>query len=134
MHGILFVWPGMDIKEKLTDCGGLRKCRNYRSDAVATIFFFLLHVSVRLLFEGGVYFFQTSKPADINDGWTRYVRARLFEAVSSKRMQPLSPAVSRVETSRTTRTDLALARWPASEIIRIQSVRVVATTIQRAAF
>ena len=61
------------------------------------------------------------------------MRARLFEAVSSKRMQPLSP-VSRVETSRTTRTDLALARWPASEITCIQGVRAVATSIQRAAF
>ena len=62
------------------------------------------------------------------------MRARLFEAVSSKRMQPLSPAVSRVETSRTTRTDLALARWPASEITCIQGVCAVATSIQRAAF
>ena len=36
-------------------------------------FFFLLHVSVWLLFEGGVYFF--GKPADINDSWIRYIRA-----------------------------------------------------------
>ena len=35
-------------------------------------FFFLLHVFVRLLFEGGVYFFE--KSADINNGWIRYVR------------------------------------------------------------
>ena len=36
-------------------------------------YFFSLLVIVRLLFEGGVYFF--GKPADINDGWIRYVQA-----------------------------------------------------------
>ena len=35
-------------------------------------FFFLLHVSVRLLFEGGVYFFE--KSANTNNSWIRYVR------------------------------------------------------------
>ena len=34
---------------------------------------FSLHVSVRLLFKGGVYFF--GKPSDINTGWIRNVRA-----------------------------------------------------------
>ena len=38
------------------------------------LLFFLLPVFVRLLFEGGGYFF--GKPADINDGWIRYVRVR----------------------------------------------------------
>ena len=47
-------------------------------------FFFLLHVSVWLLFEGGVYFF--GRPTDINDSWIRYVRAmqwQLLDAASS---------------------------------------------------
>jgi len=37
-----------------------------RTILVSLLFF------VRLLFEGGVYFF--GKPTDINDGWIRYVR------------------------------------------------------------
>ena len=41
-----------------------------RSDATATIF--LLLGFVRPLFEGGIYF--SRKPADINNGWIRYVR------------------------------------------------------------
>ena len=40
-----------------------------RSDAAATIYF--ASCFVRLLFEGGIYFFR--KPGDINDGWIRYV-------------------------------------------------------------
>ena len=36
---------------------------------------------MRLLFEGGIYFF--GKPADINNGWIRYVQVRLVDAVSS---------------------------------------------------
>ena len=40
--------------------------------SLSTIFYSLL-VIVWLLFEGGVYFF--GKPADINDGWIRYVQA-----------------------------------------------------------
>ena len=43
-----------------------------RSDAAATIFF-AAHF-VRLLFKGGVYLF--GKPADINNGWIRYVQVR----------------------------------------------------------
>ena len=43
-----------------------------RSDAAATIYFAAR--SVRLLFEGGVYFF--GKPRDLNDGWIRYVQVR----------------------------------------------------------
>ena len=42
-----------------------------QSDATATVF--LLLDFVRLLFEGGVYFFR--KFADINNGWIRYVQA-----------------------------------------------------------
>ena len=41
-----------------------------QSDAAATIYFTARFV--RLLFEGGVYFF--GKPGDINNGWIRYVR------------------------------------------------------------
>ena len=72
-----------------------------RSDAAATI---LLNISV-LLFEGCVYFF--GKSAHTNNDWIRYVQWRLLDAVSSKRVQPLSPAVSR-EKSHTTRTALVL--------------------------
>ena len=71
-----------------------------RSDAAATIF--SQHVSVRLLFEGGVYL-VFDKPAHIQDGWIKYVRARLLEAVSSTE-RSLSILLSAVETSRTTRT------------------------------
>ena len=42
-----------------------------RLDVMATIF--LLHLFVRLLFEGSVYFF--GKPADINNSWIKYIRA-----------------------------------------------------------
>ena len=35
--------------------------------------FLLMHVFIWILFEGGVYFFE--KPADINEGWIRYVQA-----------------------------------------------------------
>ena len=38
-----------------------------RSDTVATIYFAARFV--RLLFEGGIYFF--GKPGDIHDGWIR---------------------------------------------------------------
>ena len=41
----------------------------FSNQTLATIF--LLLVFVRLLFEGCVYF--VGKPADINDGWIRYV-------------------------------------------------------------
>ena len=67
-------------------------------------YFFLLNVSV-LLFEGGVYFF--GKSAHTNDDWIRYVQWQLLDAVSSKRMQLLSPAVSH-EKSHTTWTALVL--------------------------
>ena len=86
-----------------------------RSDAAATIYF-AAHF-VRLLFEGGVYFF--GKPQDINDGWIRYIRVRrwwLLDAVSS--MRSLLVLLSAVGTTRTTPTVLALAWWPLSEIIR----------------
>ena len=61
------------------------------------LLFFSLLVFLRLLFEGGVYFF--GKLADINDGWIRYVQAiqrRLLDAVSS--MRSLSVLLSSVET------------------------------------
>ena len=47
-------------------------CILYFFDQTPRLLFFSLHVSVWLLFKGGVYFF--AKPADINDGWIRYVR------------------------------------------------------------
>ena len=43
-----------------------------RSDTAATIYFTARFV--RLLFEGGIYFF--GKLGDINNGWIRYVRVR----------------------------------------------------------
>ena len=70
---------------------------------------------LRLLFKDGVYFF--GKPADINDSWIRYVRAiqrRLLDAGSS--IHNLSVLLSAMEKSCTTRTALALARWPSSEL------------------
>ena len=54
-----------------------------------------LHVSVQLLFEGGVYFI--GKPADLNDGWI--LKVRTSDTVTTVRCwqlytQPLSSAVS----------------------------------------
>ena len=92
-----------------------------------------LHVSVRLLFEGGVYFI--GKPAGINDGWIRYVRAiqqRLLDAGSSTRN--LSIQVSAMEKSCTARTALALARWPSSELFEcvcVSRVYIVAVATIR---
>ena len=75
-----------------------------RSDEVAT-----RCTLVWLLFEGGIYFI--GKPADINDGWIRYVQAihrRMLDAGSST--CNLSVLLSAMEKSYTTRTALALAR------------------------
>ena len=75
-----------------------------------------LHVSVWLLFGGGVYFIGT--PAEINDGWKRYIRViqwRLLDAGSST--CNLSVLLSAMEKSCTTRTALALAQWPLSKLL-----------------
>ena len=45
----------------------------YFFDQTTRLLFFSLLGFVRLLFEDGIYFFR--KPADINDGWIRYVQA-----------------------------------------------------------
>ena len=68
-----------------------------------------LQVSVWLLLEGGVYFI--GKPADINDGWIRYVRTihrGLLDADNST--HNLSVPQSAMEKSCTIRTALALAQ------------------------
>ena len=80
---------------------------------------------VRLLFEGGVYFF--GKP---DDGWIGLVRVRrwwLLDAVSS--MRSLSVLLSAVERTRTTQTVLVLAWWPLSAIIhtRVHVQRLLVT-------
>ena len=46
----------------------------YIFDQTPWVLFFSLLAFVQLLFEGGIYFF--GKPADIKDGWIRYVRVR----------------------------------------------------------
>ena len=74
------------------------------SDAVATIC--LLLSFVRLLFEGGIHFFEN--PTDINDGWIRYIQVRrwwLLDAVSST--CNLSVLLSAVGTTRTTQIALS---------------------------
>ena len=84
-----------------------------QSDAVATIYF-AAHF-VRLLFEGGIYFF--GKPGDIKDSWIRYIqmrRWRLLDTVSSARN--FSVLLLAVGTTQTVLV-LALAWWPSSEII-----------------
>ena len=70
-----------------------------RSDAAGTIFLLLIFVQLlflgSLLFEGSVYFFW--KPADINDGWIKYVWAiqwQLLNAITSTHSLTYSPAVS----------------------------------------
>ena len=73
------------------------------------LLFFSLLFFLWLLFKGGIYFFR--KPADINDGWIRYVRVimiqqRLLDTISSKHC--LSVLLSAMETSRTTRKALEL--------------------------
>ena len=77
---------------------------------------YYLFCFVRLVFEGGVYFF--GKPGDINNGWIRYVRVRrwrLLNTVSST--YSLSGLLSAVEMTCTTQTVIALVWWPSSEII-----------------
>ena len=57
------------------------------------------------------------KPADVNDGWKRYVWAiqrRLLDAGSST--HNLSVLLSAIEKGCTTRIALALAWWPSSEL------------------
>ena len=82
---------------------------------MSRLLFFSLQVLVRLLSEGGIYFF--GKPADINDGWIRYIwviQWQLLDAVRSK--HSLSVLLSAVETSCTTWTPPVQAWWPLSEI------------------
>ena len=68
---------------------------SYFFNQTPRLLFFSLLIFLRLLFEGGIYFF-----ADINDGWIRYVRVILLKTATTVRhyqlfAQPLSPAVSR---------------------------------------
>ena len=96
----------------VADTRQMTTCSSYvflRSDTAATIYFATRFV--RLLFEGGIYFF--GKPGGINNSWKRYVRVRwwrLLDAVSS--MRSLSVLLSAVGTTRTTQTILVLAWWP----------------------
>lgn len=79
--------------------------RIFWSDAAATIFFLLL-VFVWLLFKGSICFFE--KPADTNNGWTRYVRVmqwQLLNTISSTRS--FSVMLSALERDFTTRTGSA---------------------------
>ena len=58
----------------------------YFFNQMPQLLFILLHVFVRLLFEGGVYFF--GKPSDTNNSWIRYIQTiqwRLLDTVISKR-------------------------------------------------
>ena len=85
-----------------------------QSDSAATIFSLLAFVW--LLFECSFHFF--GNPADISDGWIRYVWVRwwrLLDAVSSTRS--FSVLLSAVESTHTTWIALTLAWWPLSEII-----------------
>ena len=111
--------PGSGIflsMSTLSSCCSLQCLFKITSIRRRGYFFFSLHVFVRLLFEGGVYFF--GKPTDINVGWIGYVGAiqlQLLDAVSSK--CSLSVLMSAMETSCTTQTALAPAWWPSSEVI-----------------
>ena len=60
---------------------------------------------VRLLFEGGVYFF--GKSGDINNSWIRHVRAVIVARHCQQYVQPLSPAVSRCNDSYNTNSPSA---------------------------
>ena len=80
----------------------------YFFDQIPRLLFFRCSLLCGYLLEGGVYFF--GKPADIDDGWIKYVRVkrwRLLDAVCSTR----SPSVLllAVETTRTTQIAPALA-------------------------
>ena len=102
----------------------------YFFDQTLRLLFISLHVSVWLLFEGSVYFF--GKPADINTGTIRYLRAirwQLLDAVSSK--CSLYVLLSGVETSHTTRTALTLDWWLSSEIVCVRVLRIVAAATIR---
>ena len=69
----------------------------------ATIYFAARFV--RLLFEGGVYFF--GKPGDINNSWIRHVRAVIVARHCQQYVQPLSLAVSRCNDSYNTNSPSA---------------------------
>ena len=71
-----------------------------------------LHISVQLLFEGGIYF--SGKPTDINDSWIRYVQViqRWLLDVTCNLSVPLSA----MEKSCTTWTARALTWWWSSEL------------------
>ena len=84
-----------------------------------------------LQFEGCVFFF-IEKPADINDGWIRYVRAiqrRLLDAGSSVRN--LSVLLSAKERSYTTRT--ASPNASPVTVVRIIRIRVCVPRVAAAA-
>ena len=75
--------------------------------------------------QGRRYFI--GKPADINDGWIRYIRAiqrQLLHAEISTRN--LSILLSAMEKSCTTRTAPVLARWPSSELFAYVCVAAAA--------
>ena len=91
-----------------TYCISLIRCRSY--NCFRHSFFW------QVLFEGSDYF--CGKPADVNDGWIRYIRAiqwRLLDTDSSS--HSLSVLLSAIESSCRTPTTLAQAWWPSSEII-----------------
>ena len=121
-HWLIFSWSNLPQQQEwslpvVPTLWHQRRSRMKKSYRISSFRWrgYSLLVSVWLLFEGGVYFI--GKPADINDSWTRYIQAiqrRLLDAGSSTRN--LSVLLSAMEKSSTTRTALALARWPSSEL------------------
>ena len=89
--------------------------QKYFFDQTLWLLFFALLI-LWLLFEGG----DCCKTSGINDGWIRHVQSiqwRLLDPVST--MLSFSVLLLVMETSRTTRTALAIARWSSSEIISL---------------
>ena len=74
------------------------------------------HISSIRLF--GYYLRFLGKPADLNDGWMRYIQAIQLGLVDTgSRTHSLSVQLLAVETSRRTQTALALAWWQSAAII-----------------
>ena len=76
---------------------------------------YFLNQTLWLLLEVGIYFL--GKPADLNDGWMRYIRAIQLGLVDTgSRTRSLSVQLLAVETSRRTQTALALAWWQSAAV------------------
>ena len=122
------------------NCISLTRCHPLFFLSFFFFFFFFFFFSFFFLFFFGrtlwygcysrAAFISLEKPANINNGWIRHIQAiqwQLLDAVSSK--DSIWVLLSAMDTSRTTRTALALAQWLSTEIICINAHIVAVSTI-----